>query len=167
MRFLGIDPGVSGGMVFIDGEAVCLTAMPKTERDIWEWIEGCKYDENRYSHSVLAVIEKVGGYVAGHAAPGSAMFNFGWSYGGLRMALTAADIPFEEVTPQRWQKSLRITPRNRDDSKTKWKNKLKGVAQRLFPGVQVTLATCDALLIVEYLRRELTIGHESNRSDED
>jgi hypothetical protein len=42
-------------------------------------------------------------------------------------------------------------------SKTEWKNKLKGEAQRLFPSEDVTLDTADALLILEYskgVRRE-------------
>lgn len=101
---------------------------------------------------VFAVIERVSGYV-GEAQPGSAAFKFGQSYGGLRMALVAAGIPFEEVTPQVWQRKMGVTPRRKDESKTAWKNRLKAKAQQLYPGVKVTLATADALLLVEYCRR--------------
>lgn len=101
---------------------------------------------------VFAVIERVSGYV-GEAQPGSAAFKFGQSYGGLRMALVAAGIPFEEVTPQVWQRKMGVTPRRKDESKTAWKNRLKAKAQQLYPGVKVTLATADALLLAEFCRR--------------
>jgi len=42
-----------------------------------------------------------------------------------------------------------------DGAKRDWKNKLKAMAQRLFPGARVTLDTADALLLLEYaMRRE-------------
>jgi hypothetical protein len=144
--YLGIDPGASGGLAASNGGLWSITPMPATERDIWNWIVDC--------HALRAVIEKVGGYIAGNPSPGSAMFKFGLSYGGLRMALIAASIPFDEVTPQRWQKTLGISPRGKTESKSQFKNRLKGKAQQLFPQVNVTLATADAVLLAEYCRRE-------------
>ena len=145
--YLGIDPGASGGLAFVSGDSVLAVAAPDTLRDLWDWID------NRRTTLAFAVIEKVGGYIAGNASPGSAMFNFGANYGALRMALTAADIPFEEVTPQRWQKALSIPPRGKDEEKRDFKNRLKARAQQLFPKEKVTLSTSDALLIAEYCRR--------------
>lgn len=145
--YLGIDPGASGGLAFVSGSLVQAVAAPDTLRDLWEWVS------NRWESTAFAVIEKVGGYVAGNPSPGSAMFNFGKSYGLLLMALTAAEIPFEEVTPQRWQKGLGIPPRGKDEEKREFKNRLKERAQQLFPKEKITLSTCDALLIAEYCRR--------------
>lgn len=106
--YLGIDPGASGGLAVLATDTQEAVPMPETEKEVWEWfrwyVPGMK---------PFAVIEKVGGFIQGNAAPGSAMFNFGWGYGGLRMALVAAGIPFEEVTPQRWQKALGISPRRK------------------------------------------------------
>jgi hypothetical protein len=82
------------------------------------------------------------------------MFNFGANYGALRMALTAAGIPFEEVVPGVWQRGLNIPPRKKTEGKTAWKNRLKAKAQQLFPSVKITLATADALLIAEFCRRK-------------
>jgi Holliday junction resolvasome RuvABC endonuclease subunit len=80
-------------------------------------------------------------------------FKFGVNYGIVRMALTAAGIPFEEVTPQAWQKALGITHRKKTETPSEWKNRLRARAQQLFPSVSLTLATADALLIAEYCRR--------------
>ncbi len=147
--YIGIDPGKTGGLVLLPerGDKKVVTKMPITERDIWDWFvavpNGCV---------PFAVIEKVGSQ-PGNAA--RAMFTFGWGYGGLRMALTARGIPFGEVSPQAWLKGLRIPFRKKKESKTQFKNRLKGNAQQLFPDVDVTLATADALLIAEYCKRKI------------
>lgn len=110
--------------------------------------------------------------------PGSAMFKFGQSYGTLRMAAIGNGVDLSEVTPQAWQKALSIPPRRRHtgtaphvvtkgknrgktiqkkvggESDTEFKNRLKARAQELFPGVKVTLATADALLLAEYCLRK-------------
>lgn len=159
--YLGVDPGASGGLALISktGEVLHYTSMPKTERDLWLWIIGMT--DKFLSFQIRAVIEKVGGYLSGQgegsgggAANGSAMFKFGMSYGGLRMALIAAHIPFREVTPQTWQKKVGVIGRGKGETKTTFKNRLKAMAQQIFPNEHITLATCDALLLAEYLRRE-------------
>jgi hypothetical protein len=138
--------------------------MPATERDLWDWLkdfgpgplktvaEGFGLRSPAGSPDSFAVLEKVGGYV-GEAQPGSAAFKFGMSYGALRMALTAAGIPFDEVTPQRWQKTLGVTPREKGEPKSSFKARLKTKAQSLFPRTSITLKTADALLLAEYCRR--------------
>ena len=152
--YIGIDPGKSGGLAVISRSTSTRAAadaepMPETEGDIWEWFAGIP------SARAIAVIEKVNGYIGpGSEAPGSAMFNFGWGYGNLRMALIASGISFEEVTPQRWQKAMGIGSRKKTESKTQFKNRLKAKAQQLFPHIHVTLKTADALLIAEYCRRK-------------
>lgn len=157
--YLGVDPGASGGLALLtvrDGSpASVLTApMPATDRDVWEWIGNNTFMDLEDLDMPTASIEKVGGYIAGQKQPGSAMFKFGASYGGLRMALTAAGIPFEEVTPQKWQKGLGIAPRRGNEGKTAWKNRLKAHAQGLYPFARMTLAVCDALLIATYCWRK-------------
>ena len=158
--YVGIDPGSSGGLAALHNRPSCVS-MPDTDRDLWDWISQTADSLT----PVFAVIEKVSGWTGGNknksgapyaheGAPGSAMFKFGTSYGGLRMALVAAGIPFEEVVPRTWQKALGITPRAKTESKGQFKNRLKAKAQQLFPSEKVTLATADALLIAEYCRRK-------------
>ena len=154
--YLGIDPGASGGLAILNGSATEAVAMPATERDVWLWICSDSPATREYLPQ-FAVIEKVGGYVRGASGNvGSAMFRFGVSYGGLRMALVAAGIPFEEVPPRKWQKALGISPRRKDEARVQWKNRLKAKAQQLFPRECVTLATADALLIATYCMRKRT-----------
>jgi hypothetical protein len=150
--YLGIDPGMSGGLASIHGNKgiVVASSMPSTDRDILDWLS----DGDDRSDS-FAVLEKVGGYTqAGGPQPGSAMFKFGTSYGGLRMALTAARIPFEEIMPQKWQRGLGIVPRKKEETKSQFKSRLKDFAQKLFPDTKVTLAIADALLIATYCQRK-------------
>ena len=122
--------------------------MPATDRETWELIQLLS------TENTFAAIEQNSGYVGGAGNPGSAMFKFGTSCGKLLGMLTAAGIPFEMVTPQTWQKSLGIPARKKTEGKTQFKNRLKQRAEQLFPQVKVTLATADALLIAEYIRRK-------------
>lgn len=152
--YLGIDPGVSGGLALIDSLGTCLTvaAMPSTDKELWEWLSGV------WSHCtrVTAVLEQVGGFMAGHARPGSAMFRFGASYGAVRMGLIAAEIPFRMLTPQQWLKYAGLGGKRPTDNDTRWKNRLKSRAQELFPDVKITLKTADALLLADCCRQLYT-----------
>jgi hypothetical protein len=136
--YIGIDPGASGGIAAIDasGAVVLVTKMPDTERDIYDLL--CSLTGGR------AVLE----FVRSSPQMGvTSAFSFGRSYGGLRMALLAAGVPFDEVTPQKWQGAMRC--RTGGD-----KNISKGRAQELFPAVRITLANADALLLAEFCRRQ-------------
>jgi hypothetical protein len=152
--YIGVDPGASGGMAYISGEVTEAIKMPDTERDIWYWFADLRKD---FSTSVLVgTIEKVGGYAPGkgndnQGQPGSAMFKFGHSYGGLRMAMIASGVIFDEVPPQRWQKYIGVIG-VKTETKTQFKNRLKAKAQQFFPEQRVTLSTSDALLIAHYTK---------------
>jgi len=151
VAYMGIDPGKSGGIAVLFGNEVIATKMPDTEGDVLHWIRTSSFN-------AVAVIEKVGGYVGKGkdgkgGQPGSAMFVFGMGYGGLRMALLACSIPFEDHTPQRWQKAIMKSSRGKSETKGQWKNRCKAKAQQLFPTQKVTLATADALLIALYCKR--------------
>ncbi len=172
--YMGVDPGKSGGVVLIwDQDNISLLPMPTTEGDIW-----LLFDNLLVPNRVKAMIEKV------HSMPNQgivSIFTFGVGYGGLRMALTAARISFEEVSPKTWQKGLSIPPKKKHtksrkvknrkgkwvvqkyggETETQWKNRLRAKAQQLFPDLPVWSRTkgeqrsvCDALLIAEYLRRK-------------
>lgn len=135
--YIGVDPGQSGGVSFIWPDGTFSHPMPETERDIWEMF---KVDN---PNDYFAVIERV------HSMPRQGVassFKFGMSYGALRMALVASEIPFEDVTPQKWQKALGCLSGGD-------KNVTKQRAQSLFPQLKITHKTADSLLIAEYCRR--------------
>lgn len=139
---IAIDPGVNGGIAigFSDGrKPPFLEKMPESVHDLAEALSDFKED----SHAFL---ELVGGYIGGEGSPGSAMFTFGQSYGQIIGILAALKIPFTLVRPQKWQAALSLG-NSKGMSKSAWKSKLRIKAKQLYPGMHVTLATADALLI--------------------
>lgn len=149
--YVGIDPGMSGGLALIADYGLRAEKMRATERDLWQWVRLCNAGDGR----VFAVIERVTGYVGDGGNTGSSQFKFGTNYGLCRMALVAAGIPFEEVGAAQWQRALGI-PTKAGKTRTEHKNILKQRAQQLFPSAGITLATADAVLIAEYCRRKRT-----------
>jgi len=89
----------------------------------------------------------VGGFV-GKGQPGSSMFTFGRGVGVLVGLLLAMKVPFREVSPQSWQKLVGAgTSSGR--SKAQWKRHLLDLARKRLPEADgLTLATCDAALLL-------------------
>jgi hypothetical protein len=139
---MGIDPGASGGIAVV-GTRILLDVFPlkdKTLADQWRFLD---------QWATCATIEHV------HSMPRQGVvstFKFGKSYGNLEAFLTAAEIPFERVTPSVWQREFGLLAK-KGETKTAKKNRHKALAQELFPSVKVTHAVADALLIAEYGRR--------------
>jgi len=137
--WIGVDPGASGGIARLaNGVEPYAWKMPETERDISELFR--PFSEYK---RIFCVIESV------HSMPKQGVtssFSFGRNYGFLRGMLIAYQIPFEEVTPIKWQKALAC--QSHGD-----KNITKSRAQQLFPELKITHATADSLLIAEYCRR--------------
>jgi hypothetical protein len=145
MRYIGIDPGQSGGLAFITdglGRGAVVEKMPKTERDVIDLLERWNVEGRTF-----AVLEHV------WSIPGQGgAFAFGVNVGTLRTALTAARIPFDQAIPRRWQSALGVAY-DKGATDTEKKNITKRRAQQLFPALDVTHAIADALLIAEYCRR--------------
>ena len=147
MVFIGIDPGVSGGLAALDGAGHVLSAikMPDTDVAVYAWMRGF----GEYS-TTRAVIERVNAGVWGGKKRGQKMgvtsaFTFGRGVGALQMGLHAAGIVFHEVEPREWQDAL--TCRSGGD-----KNITKTRAIELFPDSNITHRIADALLIAHYCR---------------
>lgn len=141
--YLGVDPGMGGGLAVLCADKVSITPMPKTDQDIIAWLESHTWLTEKFNYGA---IEQV------HSFPGQGVastFKFGMSYGGLRMCLAALQIPFETVSPQKWQKVIGLSTRKKE-GRTEHKNRLKARAQELFPYEKITLATADALLLAHY-----------------
>jgi len=140
--FLGLDPGISGGIALISqltGAVTTVTTwkMPETDRDILDVLK--PIDPTR----TFAVVERVStSPQMGVVSAGTFMGN----YRALQMALTALEIPFDLVTPRKWQQAMSCLSGGD-------KNVTKRRAQQLFPGHKITHANADALLIAEFCRR--------------
>lgn len=144
--FIGIDPGKSGGIAYIDTEQGIAGTEPYSDTAL---IDICSDAEGR---KVMCCLEKVG------AMPGQgvvSMFNFGKSVGYIKGVLEAFRIPYQEITPQKWKREFSLTSD---------KAKSAEVCRKLFPDVSL-LATprckkphdgmAEALLMAEYARRKL------------
>jgi hypothetical protein len=110
--------------------------MPETRQDVANLILP-------YTNLAIAYVERV------RSSPQmgvTSAFTFGCNYERVVMALVCAGIPYEEVTPQRWQKALGCMTGGD-------KNVSKARAQALFPHLKITHAIADSLLIAEYGRR--------------
>ncbi len=142
MYYIGIDPGVSGGAALLDAGGQHVDAFKfkgMTDHDIAEaLLEWAGFGD------IHCLIEKV------HSMPKQgvkSMFSFGRNFGFLIGCLTALNIPFDFVTPNKWQSDMQC--RTGGD-----KNITKAKAQRLFPKLKITHALADALLIALYCRNQ-------------
>lgn len=143
----GIDPGKSGGIAVLTNKTANVTKMPEGKRDLFELFRYYSQDCNT---DLRVYLEKVHAFPmrgqSGNSRGVSGSFNYGKGIGHIEMALTALNIDYEEVPPQRWQKQL-LGRTSKGD-----KHWLKEEAQKRFPDTKVTLWSADALLIAEYGR---------------
>lgn len=106
MLTIGIDPGLSGGIAVVEnGWLLESHRMPVVKFGTKRVIDSRGLSdilvERDYAKRVI--IEKV------HAMPGqgvSSMFTFGFGCGVIEGVLAALHMPFEYVTPQKWQSVL-------------------------------------------------------------
>lgn len=161
-NLIAIDPGQSGGIAFLIGTQVRCFKMPATQPDVLELIR------NHALTDTSCYIEDPPKYI-GQDVPSSTIFVMAENYGYIKGVLQALGIRTIQVTPQTWMKALNLgtkgtlrTPAGASatekasikthnaQAKRDWKNKLKAEAQRRYPALAATLATADALLILEY-----------------
>jgi hypothetical protein len=154
--YVGIDPGASGSATAIDedGKIVSTLRFAKaTEKEIWEWFNGLNFD-----YDAVCVKEKVWAMPAtdsegvARKMGAQTMFVFGDGNGFIRCCLVASYIPFTEAVPQTWQKFFGMK-REKTESQTDYKRKLKQKAEELFPNQKITNDMADSMLISVYCRK--------------
>jgi len=153
MTTIGIDPGASGGIALHYGEGLVTTlSMPDSVAGLREFFSSVL--RSPFTSAPVAFIEDVPKFV--RVIPGSAVAVLFRNFGRIEGVLSGLGIPYRLVRPQDWQKPLALTT-TRSACKTsgQWKNILKAEAQLRFPGVPVTLKTADALLILDYGKRQI------------
>ena len=149
MIIIGIDPGLSGGVAVFDGlifedKARPFSTMAEMEKFILEYVKDTGVS------SVKAFVEEPPAFFPGAggglASQSKLHRNFG-QYEGLLMGLR---IPFETVSPKKWQKSLPGLAKLKGVER---KRALHNLAAQRYPQIKPTLKTCDAILIAEYGKR--------------
>ncbi len=150
-----IDGGKGGGIaVLLPGQTATAFHMPATDGEILQKLKMAKETE-----AETAYIEEIVMFIprrlpSGKDLPSSRMITYGENFGTVKGMLMALGYRVVRVPPQKWQKALGLG-NSRGMSRTAWKNKLKQRAEELFPGIKVTLATADALLMLEAARKGL------------
>jgi hypothetical protein len=143
---LAIDPGKNGGLAWMGMNGPQAARWPKMPREAVELITTINPDDT--------LIEKVGGFIGDEEkAKGWTMFQFGYVAAAPYWILLTLGKRVRFVTPQKWQKALSVG--NRQSYGPKWKNHLKTLASELYPSIGVSLATADALLMLEAMNRNL------------
>ena len=155
MLVIGIDPGISGSICFLEeGKIIDVLEMPtmaegkKNKRQVNgsqiynEILDKTKKLDKK---DIKVVIEQVS------AMPGqgvTSMFNFGQSYGILKGICSAMQLPMYFVRPAKWKKYFNLINSEKDASRTR--------AIEIFPYFSAQLSRkkdsnkADAILIASF-----------------
>ena len=163
MLIIGIDPGISGSICFLeDGTIKDVLEMPtmtegkKNKKQVngSQIFNEISFRIKKYEKKdVKVVIEQVS------AMPGqgvTSMFNFGQSFGILKGICSAMQLPIYFVRPAKWKKYFNLINSEKDASRTR--------AIEIFPYFSSNLSKkkdsnkADAILIASYF-------HETYKND--
>ncbi len=155
MLVIGIDPGISGSICFLEnGQIIDAIEMPtmtdgkKNKRQVngsQIFNEVSEKIKKLDKKDIKVIIEQVS------AMPGqgvTSMFNFGQSYGILKGMCSAMQLSMYFVRPAKWKKYFNLINSEKDASRTK--------AIEIFPYFSSNLAKkkdsnkADAILIASY-----------------
>ena len=155
MLIIGIDPGISGSICFLDyGKILDVIEMPimtdgkKNKKQVngsQVYNEIIKKIKQFEKNQIRVVIEHVS------AMPGqgvTSMFNFGQSFGILKGICTAMQLPMYFVRPTKWKKYFNLLNSEKDASRTR--------AIEIFPYFSSQLSRkkdtnkADAILIASF-----------------
>ena len=145
-KYIGIDPGKSGGIAMITKDTIEVKKCPETVRDM-AFVFALMLHDTPPLH-VLVMIEKV--WARPHDGR-SSVFTFAGNYGQWQGIVASHDINLHYVTPQVWMKALGCPPKLKKQDR---KNYLKELAKKKYPKLskKMTLATSDAMLITDYAK---------------
>jgi len=143
-KYIGIDPGKSGGIAVISEDTIEVKKCPETVQDM-AFLFALIMQETPPLH-VLVMIEKV--WARPHDGR-SSVFTFAGNYGQWQGIVASHDITPHYVTPQVWMKAMGCPAKLKKQVR---KNYLKELAKEKFPDLKrkLTLATSDAMLIADY-----------------
>jgi hypothetical protein len=149
MNILAIDPGKGGGIAVFYTAGTDARKMPGTLKELADTARALAAGPMP-SVCYLEAVPKF----CGHNRPAASIFTLAESYGAAQGVLASVGIRTVLVRPQEWQKGLNLGKRKDCKNDHAWKAKLKAEAQRRFPALTVTLATADALLLLDYALRQ-------------
>lgn len=147
--FIGIDPGLSGGIAVISPSVTILVPMPIAGKEIdVDKVVYFLYDPIE-NYPRVAFVEKVG------AMPGQgvvSMFNFGFSTGIIHGILRTLYIPVELVAPQTWKKKVLVNTDRSKEAAIDWCRRMypKVSLMASFKSTKYHSGMADALCLAHY-----------------
>lgn len=155
--YIGIDPGTTGAVAIISEVKITIIDCPPTVAEMADIIR--PLSPNVYIDTTFteykAIIEKVNPYYKSSA---KSAFTFGGNFFAWQAILACFLIPYDFVTPRKWQGVMFDSAKKLDDTKKQSFER----ASRLYPSLGTPLKTprgkildgrCDALLLATYLQR--------------
>jgi len=116
--------------------------MPDTLSDLASLLKQLMLLSKFSSHR--CIVEKTGTYMPGNSGPSACKFSR--HCGQIEGMLVGLGIPFEEVSPVKWMKTLGALPKDKPERKRAIKEQMG----RMYPHLKVTLVNADALGILTY-----------------
>ena len=141
-----VDPGVGGGMAIMHPDGSFDLRPWTVEHEHLDVVHGLNSEE------YISVVEDVPAFVSA-ATSNASSFKLGYNFGFVVACFRAKKLETHLVKPQIWQKGLLGLKRNM--GYTLRKRVLKDNAIRLYPDLKITNQTSDAVLILDWARREL------------
>ena len=146
-KFIGIDPGKSGGITLISDKGIEAVKCPKEPADMAIFFEYFIGDTAPYNVGVL--IERV------WARPTNGSrhaFAYGFNYGVWFGVISRKYVEIHTTLPAKWIQYFNCPKGIEYNDRKKW---LKEKAKELYPEIKkVTLATADSILIAHYAKEE-------------
>lgn len=142
---IGIDPGRNGGLAVCTDNHISAVRMPENLVQIGDFL---KHYIDTYGR-VIVFLEKLS--IRQDDLQGGKVFRIRKMIANqeqLKAIIALHGLPYVEVHPLTWQSrlGLRIVGEQKSDRKRRYKEE----ASRLYPQVKVTMANCDALLIMRF-----------------
>ena len=154
MKIIGIDPGLSGAIAVLEDNKVLnifdipvMSEGKKNKRQLNSALLVSLLKQNISKNEEIAVVvEQV------NAMPGqgvTSMFNFGQTFGAIKVICAALDLPIFFVRPSKWKKHFELINSSKDSSRTK--------AIEMYPKLSNQLAKkkdvnkSDAILIARFI----------------
>ena len=147
-KYIGIDPGASGGIAVIDEKGIMKDyKCPKSSAEMSLLFQMCM--GSTPAANIKLLMERV------WARPTNAVraaFSYGVNYGQWLGIVATHEVEMNTAIPVEWIKWVGCTKALKRDVRKRW---LKEKAGELYPNVnKLTLATSDAILITHFAKEE-------------
>ena len=145
-KYIGIDPGKSGGVTMIQGNKIKTYKCPQRTEDMAILFSLLIGDTSSYDVKLL--MERV------WARPNNAVrsaFAYGVNNGQWMGIIACHEVPLQTCLPNQWISYYECDKNLEYQERKRW---LKEKAKSLYPNLNITLTTADSILIADYAMKE-------------